>query len=166
MGDISQQLALKERMQCKSFQWFVDNVAYDLLRKYPELPPNLHWGEFRNAATSLCLDTMGHPAPNLMGVSQCHGFGNNQLVRLNSAGQLGVGERCVDADAQGIKLIFCRLGTVDGPWIYDEDTHVLKHKRFNKCVSLHPSSNQLQLLPCDPINNYQKWTFKQITPNW
>ena len=47
MGDISQQLELKNRLQCKSFQWFVDNVAFDLLRKYPELPPNTHWGEVR-----------------------------------------------------------------------------------------------------------------------
>ena len=39
---------------------------------------------------------------------------------MNSEGQLAVGERCVDADGQGIKLIFCRLGTVDGPWQYDE----------------------------------------------
>lgn len=43
-----------------------------------------------------------------------------QLMRLNAKGQLGVGERCIEADAQGIKLVFCRLGTVDGPWEYDE----------------------------------------------
>lgn len=43
-----------------------------------------------------------------------------QLIRLNAKGQLGVGERCVEADGQGVKLAFCRLGTVDGPWQYDE----------------------------------------------
>jgi polypeptide N-acetylgalactosaminyltransferase len=43
-------------------------------------------------------------------------------MRLNAKGQLGVGERCIEADAQGIKLVFCRLGTVDGPWEYDEVT--------------------------------------------
>ena len=42
------------------------------------------------------------------------------MFRLNSAGQLGVGERCVNADSQGVKLVVCRLGTVDGPWEYDE----------------------------------------------
>merc|ERR550519_1416685 len=110
MGDISSQLALKEKLQCKPFKWFMDNVAYDVPRKYPALPPNTHWGELRSAATSQCLDTMGHPAPGLMGVSHCHGFGNNQLIRLNAEGQLAVGERCIDADTQGIKLIFCRLG--------------------------------------------------------
>ncbi|KAK3859326.1 hypothetical protein Pcinc_034543 [Petrolisthes cinctipes] len=166
MGDITQQLELKKRLECKSFQWFMDNVAYDMVRKYPELPANLHWGELRNAATSQCLDTLGHAAPSLMGVAHCHGFGNNQLIRLNMEGQLGVGERCIDADGQGVKLIFCRLGTVDGPWQYDENTHVMLHKRLGKCVALHPQNNQLILLPCDPINNYQKWTFAKITPKW
>lgn len=41
-------------------------------------------------------------------------------MRLNAKGQLGVGERCVEADTQGLKLVFCRLGTVDGPWQYDQ----------------------------------------------
>lgn len=45
MGDISKQLAMKERLQCKSFQWFMEEVAPDLLTKFPELPPNVHWGE-------------------------------------------------------------------------------------------------------------------------
>lgn len=42
-----------------------------------------------------------------------------QLFRLNAKGQLGNGERCVEADKQAVKLVFCRLGTVDGPWQYD-----------------------------------------------
>lgn len=46
-GDISEQLLFKERKKCKSFQWYMDNVAYDVLDKFPELPPNLHWGEVR-----------------------------------------------------------------------------------------------------------------------
>lgn len=45
MGDITEQLALKERLGCKSFEWFMDNVAYDVYDKFPALPPNLHWGE-------------------------------------------------------------------------------------------------------------------------
>jgi len=43
-----------------------------------------------------------------------------QLVRLNAKGQLGVGERCIEADKQGIKLVFCPLGSVEGPWHYEE----------------------------------------------
>ena len=63
MGDISAQLALKERMKCKSFDWFMKEVAYDVFEKYPRLPPNQHWGELRNEAANLCLDTHGRHPP-------------------------------------------------------------------------------------------------------
>lgn len=54
MGDITDQLALKERLKCKSFEWFMQNVAYDVFDKFPQLPANLHWGELRSVATEMC----------------------------------------------------------------------------------------------------------------
>ena len=63
MGDISEQLALKERMKCKSFDWFMKEVAYDVFEKYPRLPPNQYWGELKNEAANLCLDTHGRHPP-------------------------------------------------------------------------------------------------------
>lgn len=165
-GDISKQLLFKNNNNCKSFQWFMDNVAYDVIDKFPELPPNIHWGELRSIATSNCLDTMGHSPPSLMATSHCHGFGNNQLIRLNAKGQLAIGERCVEADSQGIKLAFCRLGTVDGPWQYDEKNRTLIHRVHKKCMALHPQTHQLSLMPCDINNIYQQWSFHQIHPRW
>ncbi len=38
MGDISEQLVLKQDLECKSFDWYMKNVAYDMLEKYPKLP--------------------------------------------------------------------------------------------------------------------------------
>ncbi|KAF2894813.1 hypothetical protein ILUMI_11359 [Ignelater luminosus] len=166
MGDISEQEALKKRLNCKSFDWFMQNVAYDVVDKFPELPPNLHWGELRSGAVSKCIDTLGHAPPSLIAIQHCHGFGNNQLVRLNAKGQLGVGERCIEADSQGIKLAFCRLGTVDGPWSYDENSHTLLHRVHKKCMALHPQTSHLSLMPCDINNTYQQWYFKEIHPKW
>ena len=44
MGNITQQLELKKKLNCKSFDWFMKEVAYDVFDKYPEQPPNVHWG--------------------------------------------------------------------------------------------------------------------------
>lgn len=164
MGDISDQLALKERLGCKSFSWFMENVAYDVYDKYPQLPENIFWGELINSANMKCFDAMGRQPPSLIGLQHCHGYGNNQLVRLNAAGQLGIGERCVDADSTGIKLVYCRLGTVDGPWVYKTESKSLFHRTQNKCIAVHPVSSSLSLMPCDPNNSFQQWMFKIIKP--
>jgi len=84
-GDISKQLEIKERLKCKNFQWFMDTVAPDMLKKYPELPPNLFWGELKNKGSMSCLDTLGRPAPTKMGISGCHGFGNNQVLKYRKS---------------------------------------------------------------------------------
>ncbi|CAG0924423.1 unnamed protein product [Notodromas monacha] len=165
-GDLTEQLALKERLGCKPFKWFMENVAYDVYEKYPKLPPNLHVGELRNAATGNCLDTMGRAAPTPMGTAHCHGLGNNQLVRLNAQGQMGIGERCVEADGRTVKLLFCRLGSVDGPWAYNADSKTMMHTPTKKCLAVHPHTGDLHLAVCAPINEYQKWAFREIVPKW
>jgi polypeptide N-acetylgalactosaminyltransferase len=35
VGDISKQLAIKEKLQCKPFKYFLEVVAPDMLEKYP-----------------------------------------------------------------------------------------------------------------------------------
>ncbi|RCN25853.1 hypothetical protein ANCCAN_28432, partial [Ancylostoma caninum] len=76
-GDLTAQLALKERLHCKSFKWYMDNVAYDVLPSYPLPPKNKVWGEARNPHTGKCLDRMGG-IPGPLGVHGCHGYGGNQ----------------------------------------------------------------------------------------
>ena len=97
-GDISAQLKMKEDMKCKSFDWFMKEIAYDVLEKYPKMPPNKHWGELKNQVISIaalislltsiraigqaggkCLDTFGRHPPEKAGASGCHGFGGNQV---------------------------------------------------------------------------------------
>ncbi|CAH8620225.1 unnamed protein product [Schistosoma intercalatum] len=57
-GDLSQQHNLRKRLQCKSFKWFMTEVAFDLTKAYP--PPEevlFATGEIRSAAFPyLCID--------------------------------------------------------------------------------------------------------------
>lgn len=73
MGDIREQVALKERLKCKSFAWFMENVAYDVYDKFPKLPKNVYWGMVKNRASGDCLDTMGKAAPAYIGKSKAIG---------------------------------------------------------------------------------------------
>lgn len=57
-GDLTKQKSIRDRLQCKSFKWFMDNIAFDLTKKYPPVdPPDGAWGEIRNLAADKCIDT-------------------------------------------------------------------------------------------------------------
>lgn len=46
VGDLSAQLEIRERLQCKPFKWFMKNIAFDLPKKYPPIePPDFASGE-------------------------------------------------------------------------------------------------------------------------
>jgi len=163
MGNISSQLALKKNLECKSFDWFIKNIAYDMLEQYPKLPKNVEEGSLMNEGMKACLDTMGRDVPSSIGVSACYGAGNNQLVRLNQKGQLGIGERCIDATANSAKLIVCPEGKVSGPWEF-KNTKLI-HTRYNKCLTIGPDRESLVLKKCDNKPS-SIWTFKKIKPQW
>ena len=174
MGDISDQLKLKHDLKCKNFQWFMDNVAYDVFNNFPKLPPNLYWGELKtNSSQKMCLDCLGGSSlPAYVQLRECHHQGQNQLFRLNAKGQLGVGERCIEVETRHsdsgdqlrVIMAHCRLGTVDGPWQYDKRQYLLYHRGYRRCMTVHPQTLHLYVAPCDPSNVFQAWYFRQINP--
>ncbi|XP_066910361.1 N-acetylgalactosaminyltransferase 7-like [Clytia hemisphaerica] len=172
-GDISEQLALKKRMNCKSFTWFMKEVAYDVLFKFPELPPNKHWGEIKNAENGQCIDTQNHAPPGEIGTSGCHGLGGPQLFRLNTKGQLTSGEWCIvhapnfQKGHKEFHLIVsrCKYGSVNGPWSYDEETLFLKNNEENKCVAVDSVTRKLVMERCNHQKINQQWKFSEIKPH-
>ncbi|TKR70554.1 hypothetical protein L596_022565 [Steinernema carpocapsae] len=163
-GDISKQLALREKLQCKSFNWFMKNVAYDVELSYPKLPENDVWGEAKNLHTSKCLDTMGQPIPGTVGATPCHGYGGNQLMRLNKKGQLTQGEWCLTAYGNRLRSNHCQKGTVDGNFKYDKGTQQIINTADNTCLTADESmsSSTLKLLTCDDQDDKQKWKWREI----
>lgn len=39
-GDLTKQKALREKLQCKPFSWFMKSIAFDLPLKYPPIEPD------------------------------------------------------------------------------------------------------------------------------
>lgn len=161
-GNINEQMAMKEKLQCKSFEWFMDRIGNVVYKNFPPLPPNVEWGELRSIAKDKCLDTFSSSPPQTVILADCHSSGGNQLFRLNAEGQLGTGERCIDADDHKTSLIYCKLGTVNGPWSYDVETHQMRHS-YDKCLKAFDTS--VKLAPCDEQDSGQKWTWKTIKPH-
>ncbi|TMS23632.1 N-acetylgalactosaminyltransferase 7 [Larimichthys crocea] len=59
-GDISELKRFREEHRCKSFKWFMEEIAYDIPLHYPLPPKNVEWGEdlhrFTHVPTGKCLD--------------------------------------------------------------------------------------------------------------
>ena len=100
-GDISERVALRERLKCKSFKWYLENIypesqmpldyfslgevrhchlsSYDIMCMcvlYVILRISL---QVRNKHTGQCLDSMGRKTGEKVGMLNCHGMGGNQV---------------------------------------------------------------------------------------
>lgn len=160
-GVMTKQLELKNRLGCKSFDWFMRNVASDVFRDFPKLPKNLEWGEVRLMGTEKCLDARSTQPPQTVVISACHKLGGNQLFRLNEAGLLSVGERCIDAGKNSITLNYCKLGNVKGPWRLQDN--FMFHKARRLCLT---HDKHLHLSKCDFESkpDSQQWEWRKIRP--
>lgn len=109
----------------------------------------------------MCWDSE-RDAPTKVGISSCHHGGGHQLLRINTKGQLGIGERCVEADHNDqVELTTCPMGKVDGPWEYAEVSRQMKHRVREKCVE-HQPDNSLYLKPCSTDEEGQIFEFQEV----
>ncbi|XP_029777145.1 polypeptide N-acetylgalactosaminyltransferase 9 isoform X2 [Suricata suricatta] len=85
-GDVSERLALRQRLKCRSFKWYLENV-YPEMRTYND---TLTYGEVRNSkASGYCLDQGAEDDDHAI-LYPCHGM-SSQLVRYSAQGLLQLG---------------------------------------------------------------------------
>ncbi|XP_037016993.2 polypeptide N-acetylgalactosaminyltransferase 9 isoform X1 [Artibeus jamaicensis] len=85
-GDVSERRALRQRLKCRSFKWYLENV-YPEMRTYNN---TLTYGEVRNSkASGYCLD-QGAEDDDRAILYPCHGMAS-QLVRYSTEGLLQLG---------------------------------------------------------------------------
>ncbi|XP_004692791.1 PREDICTED: polypeptide N-acetylgalactosaminyltransferase 6 [Condylura cristata] len=162
-GDISERLELKDRLHCRNFSWFLNNIYPEMF--IPDLKPTFY-GSIRNLGVNQCLDVGEN---NLGGkpliLYSCHGLGGNQYfeyttqreLRHNIAKQL-----CVYAGASSLGLRSChfvgRNSQVpkDEEWELTQD-QLLRSAGSGTCLT---SVNQVPAMaPCNPSDSHQHWLF-------
>jgi|UniRef100_A0AC35EXN6 polypeptide N-acetylgalactosaminyltransferase len=164
VGDFSDRLAIKAKLKCKSFDWFLREV-------YPELKvPEKTGVHLTLKQNKLCLDSLGnikaHQSP---GMYQCHGTGGNQewvFEKKTKTLRQSASKMCLGIEPSG-KLANRECSALSG-WEYNEETGALKYK--NQCVAVIPKTevsvqkeeNALIGMPCDPTDARQRWIFEKL----
>uniref|UniRef100_A0A8C6YWG7 Polypeptide N-acetylgalactosaminyltransferase n=2 Tax=Nothoprocta perdicaria TaxID=30464 RepID=A0A8C6YWG7_NOTPE len=162
-GDISELKKFREDHNCKSFKWFMEEIAYDITTYYPLPPKNVEWGEIRGFETSYCIDSMGHTNGGIVELGPCHRMGGNQLFRINEANQLMQYDQCLTKGTDGSKVTIthCNLNEYKD-WQYFKNLHRFTHIPSGKCLDRSEVLHQVFISECDSNKATQKWEMNNI----
>uniref|UniRef100_A0A3Q2VWI8 Polypeptide N-acetylgalactosaminyltransferase n=1 Tax=Haplochromis burtoni TaxID=8153 RepID=A0A3Q2VWI8_HAPBU len=170
IGDISKRKALRSRLRCRPFSWFLSNI-YPELRSYSD---TVAYGVLKNSLRDdLCLD-QGPDTDNVPIMYLCHGM-TPQNVYYTSSQQLHLGvlsptiddddNKClVDVNSKP-RLLECSYGTTKHmklTWTFTQGGPI-QNMESQRCLELVESrqsefSFQLAIQDCTD----QKWTITNI----
>ncbi|KAM9770145.1 N-acetylgalactosaminyltransferase 7 isoform 1-T1 [Menidia menidia] len=161
-GDISDLKRFREEHRCKSFKWFMEEIAYDIPLHYPLPPKNLEWGEIRGFETGYCIDSMGHTNGGSVEIGPCHRMGGNQLFRINEANQLMQYDQCLTrGDSSAVIITHCDQKQFT-EWRYFKDLHRFTHMPTGKCLDRSDLLHKVFISECDTSKTSQKWEMNNI----
>ncbi|KAF6739068.1 N-acetylgalactosaminyltransferase 7 [Oryzias melastigma] len=161
-GDISDLKRFREEHRCKSFKWFMEEIAYDIPLHYPLPPKNVEWGEIRGLETSYCIDSMGHTNGGNVEIGPCHRMGGNQLFRINEANQLMQYDQCLTrGDNSAVIITHCDRNQYT-EWKYFKDLHRFTHMPTGKCLDRSDLLHKVFISDCDTSKTTQKWEMNNI----
>jgi len=174
-GDISEQIALRKKLQCKPFKWFMQNVAFDLTKHYPPVEPkDFLSGEIRSMEnTQLCVDSKFKGANERIGLEKCSkdspGSSGEQRFALTWRKDIRPQKRqkvCWDVssyEAHSPVIMFeCHGQGGNQFWKYDQKNQWLVHGGNPRCLDCNPGTKELYVSKCDKKSPTQKWQVENI----
>ncbi|XP_018556184.1 LOW QUALITY PROTEIN: polypeptide N-acetylgalactosaminyltransferase 10-like [Lates calcarifer] len=174
-GDMTAQKELRNRLNCKSFKWFMSEVAWDLPKHYPPVePPAAAWGEIRNVGSDMCMEIKHFVSGSPIRLESCVkgrgevGWSHGQVLTFGWREDIRVGDPmhtrkvCFDAVSHNspVTLYDCHGMKGNQLWRYRKDKS-LYHPVSNSCIDSSPNERRVFMNTCDPSSPSQQWLFER-----
>ncbi|XP_056667476.1 polypeptide N-acetylgalactosaminyltransferase 10 isoform X1 [Monodelphis domestica] len=173
-GDVTAQKDLRNHLNCKSFKWFMTEIAWDLPRFYPPVePPAAAWGEIRNVGTQLCIGTKHGSLGSALRLESCvkgrgeTAWGNLQVFTFSWREDIRPGDPqhtkkfCFDSISHSspVTLFDCHGMKGNQLWKYGKDK-TLYHPVSGTCMDCTESDHRIFMNTCNPSSPTQQWIFQ------
>ncbi|XP_062434690.1 polypeptide N-acetylgalactosaminyltransferase 5 isoform X2 [Rhea pennata] len=159
VGDLTQQIELRKKLQCKSFKWYLENVYPDL-----DAPLVKADGLLVNAAVARCVSVEGTAAA----LEPCDVNDESQRFNYTWLRLLQHGEGCVAPAGAAVGLQPCDPRDHRLKWLHMSlaafqpelmDHVVVEHLPQPACLEADPAHKTLRVNACNSSSPYQKWRF-------
>ncbi|XP_050521586.1 N-acetylgalactosaminyltransferase 6-like isoform X2 [Daktulosphaira vitifoliae] len=167
-GDLTEQKKIREKLKCKSFKWFIKEIAFDLVEKYPFIePPNIGHGKIRSLnAPELCLDSTSEDKLKLKDCSD----NDDQTFLLSWRKDIRKkNNMCLDVSDPSIRgqvgFYKCHSSGGNQLWRYDHIRKMLVHGTNHRCLESDISTRKVYVTHCQIDNDDQKWIIEHINSN-
>ncbi|XP_075036945.1 polypeptide N-acetylgalactosaminyltransferase 5 [Mixophyes fleayi] len=163
IGDLSEQKELRNRLQCKNFKWYLDNVFPDL-----EAPLVKATGVIINTALNKCLSLENSSVV----IDSCDASKQNQQFNFTWLRLIKQKDLCIaPADVKDkLTVRACDNMNSDLRWLHKSLTafqpslanhFVVENIQQPRCLEVDPSLGRVQINACNPENKLQKWQFEK-----
>ncbi|KAG5676955.1 hypothetical protein PVAND_006748 [Polypedilum vanderplanki] len=182
-GDLTKQKEIREKLKCKSFDWFMKEVAFDLMDKYPPVePPDFANGAIWSISNpNFCVDTMNGQSENdRVSLNTCSSDLKNprhsQFFALSWQRDIrlkNLKTQCWDVSESGnapIVIYGCHAMQGNQLFRYLLDTKQIQHVITSRCLDADFQTMKLFVSNCDSNSLNQKWNFGNVNStalnNW
>uniref|UniRef100_A0A1B0BTJ8 Polypeptide N-acetylgalactosaminyltransferase n=1 Tax=Glossina palpalis gambiensis TaxID=67801 RepID=A0A1B0BTJ8_9MUSC len=155
-GNIDERLALKHKLHCKPFKWYLENVYPDL-----QIPESYLVGQFRQS-DNFCLDTMGNLVDGTVGLFQCHNTGGNQEWIFTKRGQIKHDDLCLTLVqfARGSQVVMKLCDESENQHWRVREGGFIRHHKLNVCLdSRDHQEHGVTAQGCNSALDTQRWMF-------
>ncbi|XP_037349807.1 polypeptide N-acetylgalactosaminyltransferase 12 [Talpa occidentalis] len=171
-GDVTERRQLREKLQCKDFRWFLENVYPEL--HVPEDRPGF-FGMFQSKGLrGYCFDYNPPNENQIVGhqviLYPCHGMGQNQFFEYTSKNELRYNtnqpEAClaVEAGADTLTMHLCQETAPENQKFFLREDGSFFHGQSKKCVQAEKkmfTDSFIPVLRDCTYSDHQQWFFKE-----